>query len=315
METIVAWRGWKFLGKSCGGFLQALGAIWLLMEVGDHYFVGAQWYEDVSRHLSSRTIFGVAVLYGIIKAWPKPICERIEGTDVRVEVGIGNIFRRKGDLIIGSNTTFDTSMEDGTISRKSIQGQFTVWGIRRRYLESIHHLDGKLDNALVSAEPASFLSRGEKPRGKQKRYEMGTVAGIQVGPRQAMFVAMAHFNADHIAATDVESFLEMLPRLWNGVQERSRVWKLLCPLLGTQFAGLKLPRMVVLREIVRSFVAASRDGNWKICDKLCIVLNPRDVRQGRIDLGDVRQFLRCECAYSRGVKTGAELELTGQPVE
>ena len=48
----------------------------------------------------------------------------IKNRDIRVTIVVGDIFKQKGSMVIPTNTTFDTYMEDDFISSKSIQGQF-----------------------------------------------------------------------------------------------------------------------------------------------------------------------------------------------
>ena len=139
MNTVIERFSWARLP---GALLQSFGALWLLVEIADYFFPNADWTAWIQS--SGWLFFICGLMLGVLRAWPKQSVEaRIEGTDVVVEVRIGSIFNREGAIIVGSNTTFDTSLEDGTISSESVQGQFT-----EQYFTNISELDRKLDAAL-----------------------------------------------------------------------------------------------------------------------------------------------------------------------
>lgn len=69
---------------------------------------------------------------------------KIQGKDLSVEVFIGNIFELNGEIIISSNTTFDTNTSNGLISRQSVQGQFAEIYFPGR----ISDLDDQLEKSL-----------------------------------------------------------------------------------------------------------------------------------------------------------------------
>ena len=68
------------------------------------------------------------------------------------------------------------------------------------------------------------------------------------------------------------------------------------PVLGTGSARLTQPRDDVVREIVRSFVAACSERVFT--EHLTIVLSPRDVAKHRISLDELGSFLRHLCLYT-----------------
>ena len=69
---------------------------------------------------------------------------------------------------------------------------------------------------------------------------------------------------------------------------------LLCPLLGAKHGRVPAKRVELIVEIVRSFIAASRDG--KLADNLTIVICPVDQKQGQIDIEEVGRWLEYECS-------------------
>ena len=71
------------------------------------------------------------------------------------------------------------------------------------------------------------------------------------------------------------------------------------PILGSGFSRLNATREVILREIVKSFVAATHAG--KFCECLTIIIRPKDYFEGKIDLESIDCFLKQECQYGNSM--------------
>ena len=286
--------------------LQAFGVLWLFIEATDYFFSAPDWTAFVRSGWWLFCICGL--LLAMWRAWPKRSVEaRIEGTDVIVEVRIGNVLTQGGAIIVGSNTTFDTSLEDGTISRTSVQGQFT-----EKYFGNVTELDQKLHQALKNV-PSTSRTTDDKPYGKVKEYELGTLAPIEVSGRKAYFVVIARLNSERVASSDANAFQDALPKIWNGLRSRGGMEKLVCPVLGSGYSRLILTRKELVQSIIRSFVVASREG--KLTEKLSIVVRPEDLKQGRLSFEDLRRFLECECLYAQAPRTSESSQPTGTPLQ
>ena len=275
-----------------GAVLQTFGVLWLLVEIFDYFLHDHAWIATIR---SAWCLFvGTGLAVGAFRGRPKrDVEERIEGTDVVVQIRVGDILKCNGALIVGSNTTFDTSMDDHTIAADSVQGQFTDKYFRQNIVE----LDQKLDSALSSIPVGTTRTREDKPYGKLAEYQLGTVVPIQVGETKAYFVAMASLNAERGAGVDANAFQDALPRIWNGLRNRGGMEELLCPVLGAKYARLKLTRKELIQVIIRSFVAASREG--KVTEKLTVVIRPGDIDKGHVSLDDLHRFLEYECVYAQ----------------
>lgn len=286
--------------------LQSFGALWLLVEMTDYFFPDDGW--TIYIRSSGCLFFICGLVLGIVRAWPKRSVEaRIEGTDVVVEVRIGSIFNRKGAFIVGSNTTFDTSLEDGTISGDSVQGQFT-----EEYFKNVSELDRKLDAALESVPRVATRATEEKPYGKTIEYELGTVAPIEAGERKAYFVAIASLSAERVASSDSNAFQDALPKMWNGIRSRGGMEELVCPVLGARYSRLALTRKELVQAIIRSFIVATQEG--KLTEKLSVVVLPQDLKRGHLSFDDLHRFLEYECVYAQVPPTSQGMQPTGMPL-
>ncbi len=274
----------------CAHAFKVLGATWIVVLILNVFLGDYSWFDGVERGIVT-TILVVAAIYGYQKSRPvRAVQGTLRGTDIQVRIKIGDIFDEEGALIVSTNTTFDTTMDDGTISPQSVQGQYTS----KYYSSRIKELDRLLDHALGSVNVVECRTEEEKPYGKRKVYPLGTVVPIHAGEQKAYFFAMAHFNATRRVQIDTKEFLDALPRLWNGIRYQSGMEDLLCPLLGAGYGGVSAKRIELIGEIVRSFIAACREG--KLADNLTIVVRPEDVKQGAIDVEEVGRLLEHECS-------------------
>lgn len=283
-------RLWARGRQLCGHAFRVLGATWIVVLILNVFLGDYLWFDDAERWIVTAILI-VAGIYGFQKSRPvRAVRGTLRGTDIQIRVKIGDIFAEEGAIIVSTNTTFDTSMDDGTISPESVQGQYTI-----KYFSSrIKELDRLLEHALGSVDVLEYRTGEEKPYGKRKVYPLGTVVPVHAGERKAYFYAMAHLNRARRAQIDTREFLDALPRLWNGIRYQSGIDDLLCPLLGAGFGGVNAKRIELLGEIVRSFIAASQEG--KLADNLTIVVRPEDVRQGTIDVEEVGRLLEQECS-------------------
>ena len=283
-------RSWTRGRLLCGHAFKVLGATWIVVLILNVFLGHYLWFDGVERWIVTAILI-VAGIYGFQKSRPvRAVQGELRGTDIQIGIKIGDIFEEDGALIVGTNTTFDTSMDDGTISATSVQGQYTT-----KYFPSrIKELDQLLDHALDSVDILECRTKEEKPYGKRKVYPLGTVVPVHAGERKAYFYAMAHFNAAQRVQIETRAFLDALPRLWNGIRYQSGMDDLLCPLLGAGYGGVNAKRIELIGEIVRSFIAACREG--RLADNLTIVVRPEDVEQGTIDVEEVGRLLEHECS-------------------
>ena len=102
---------WRRLSSA---ILQAFGTLWFAVEATAYFFSERTWANDIKSGWWIFLILGVVI--GVYRARPKrSVQARISGTDVLVEVCICDLFKQPGALVIGSNSTFDTAIEDNTI--------------------------------------------------------------------------------------------------------------------------------------------------------------------------------------------------------
>ena len=275
--------------------MSSFGVLWMCVEAVDYFFNGSSWVDWLR---SNWWVFFTAGLFIGVGRTLRPIGARISNTDMRVQIRIGNIFSKRfpGAVVVGSNATFDTSIEHGEISKRSVQGQFTA----RYFGSTVSDLDLGIDAALKGTRPSQEHTNATKPFGKMAEYRLGTVAKVIGGDRTGYLVAISRLNANKVAESDVNEYQDALSMMWEEIRSRGTQEDILCPVLGTGLSRLPLSRMDAIRIIVRSFVAAASEG--KLAGALTVVVQPQDVKD--LDLRELREFLNCECTHRPSERIG-----------
>ena len=282
-------------GHDGSGVDVARGPLGLRGSSGVFFFEGSRFVGWVAGSWWAFLLVGLSI--GVFRA-VRPVGAKISNTDIRVEIRIGNVFshRFSGAVIIGSNATFDTSIEDGSISESSVQGQFT----ERHFRGAVGELDESLRRSLLGVKPALEHTSDSKSFGKMSEFDLGTIAKVEASDTTGYFVAISRLNANKVAESTLPEYLDALPAMWEGIRTRGGQEDLVCPVLGTGLTRLPLNRMDAIRVLVRSFVAAAHEG--KLTERFTLVVPPRDARD--LDLGLLSRWLDCECAHRMGSGSG-----------
>ena len=277
---------WLGFGKN---LLATYGAIWLLAEQVSFF------NDDVELFLSTKGVW--YYIFGFLAACflsrPRTvISSQLKDRDITIEIRIANAFDVPGDLVIPTNTTFDTDFDGRIPKAKSIQGEFT----RRYYDSEVHHLDLDIDRALAQ-ENYHYEELPEKSSGKKRRYPIGTVIQIQRKAELFYLVANSHINESGVANTTIENLRKSLVKLWDYISEKGSKGDIVIPLLGTGKGRLDEKREDIFQEIIRSFITSCSSRTY--CDKLVVAIYPPDVTAHRIDLNYLKTLLKYSCEYAR----------------
>jgi hypothetical protein len=269
--------------KGLSALLSSFGVLYTILKCADYF----QWAQQAE----VQKFWWLFLIAGaVLTAWTcRPelsVSCKLRDRDIGIEIAIGDLFSFPGAIVVGANSTFDTLISKDLIAERSVQGQFT-----KIYYEDHGPLDKELSAGLSAFEYETL--NGERI-GKAKRYPIGTVVRLQPKNRTGYFLAIAHINKHGVAVGSFEDLKQALGQLWLFVGERGLKEPLVVPVLGTGFARLKQTRQVVVQEIIKSFIAACSERTF--CDKLTIVLSPKDVHQ--IDFAALGGYLRHLCAYT-----------------
>ena len=213
----------------------------------------------------------------------------IKGTDVEMSIQVTDVLNVDAAIVIPTNTTFDTLMENEFISVNSVQGQFQLRYFNNNLTE--------LDDLLAKGLDGLGYEQLHRTKSKNKRYPIGTVSKITVQGKHYYFVAIADINEyGKTENTRFENVQIALEGIWNEVGEKGHIENLALPLIGTGKAGIKdVTRIGVIKEIIFSFVASATER--KITEKLIVCVNPMDLNHKDIQLEEIDEYLKYMCKY------------------
>ncbi len=265
--------------------LGAVGAFWTIIEFTD-YFDGSKDYFPRDFYMFW-IILAVSVFLSLIINYQRLSYKfTVRGKDINIRIAIGNLFKQKGDIALSTNTTFDTKTKDSFISPNSVQGQLY------RYCDKMEHMDAEIENALRAYQVKEILSRTES---KTNRYEFGTIIYLNHDRFRSYWIAMADINEYGRPSSSFKVFQESLEKLWNYLMKSGRMERLVLPILGSGKTGINESREKLLKEIIISFIAFSREK--KITEELVLCIHPRDFMKHNIDLGNIKKYLEYSCEF------------------
>lgn len=281
-SSIVTWSFWRYALFSIEAIVKVLavvGVIWMFMEIMDFLSI---YKQDQYSRFALVPILLVAILIVVFTRRPvSKVVYRVPGRDYSVEVKIGDIFAEPGDVVISSNTTFDTNLASGLIAVDSLQGQLAI----RVFQGNTDAIDRQLDDQLRDI-PSSV--RNDAP-GKKLEYPIGTVGKVSIPERNYYFVAMSRLNEHGTASSTVRGVEDALDGVWKFVAEKGEFRTLVLPLMGTGRGRLSIPRKKMIERIAQSFADASKEKVFS--GKLVVVVRPEDAERFELNLFEVRDYL------------------------
>jgi len=274
----------KIIKKFFTNILTAFGALWLFIEVFD-FFGG----EAVSFWLKEKwwIFLIVGVTFAVIESIPKKrFVFPITGRDCKIEVVVGDIFKQKGPIVVGTNT--ELVVDEEIISPKSIQGQFC-----KRYYKNYKALNEYF----------------EKEIGKQP-VDFGDTVKVEGSGKVAYFCAVAELNEHGVAHSTNDNIFKALSGLWDYLANHADKDIINVPILGSGLSRVDAPRELLAHEIIKSFLAAlSQFSNF--CDGIRLVIYAKDIREHQFDLN---KFLTFVGALSKYGIPKVTLNGRGQPI-
>lgn len=292
------WRHGFSWVKAIAALLSSFGALWLIVEIASFFSAPAR--EVLPQLWPWFLLLGSVIAFWINKPLLSVSC-RLSDRDITLTIGVGDLFKNKGALVVGANTTFDTDTKNNLISSASIQGQYS-----EKYYNSIDHLDGDITRSL---DGVPFELIDDNRVGKKALYPVGTVAKVSGRGRTAYLVAIAAMTAKGTARGSFDDLKTALPELWGYIAEGGSIEPLVMPVLGTGYSRITQTREEVIREIVNSFVAGC--SARRFTESLTIVIHPRDFYVNGVDIVELGRYLRHVCKYTQSgqfLRVGAGTE-------
>lgn len=273
VHDLRTWRFWRwFLVQT----FSSVGVLAVLLEVTDFIF-GSLPMDGWPLAI---TIAVVSVVYGLVRAWPRPIRQEYNSPNTTIEIVKGDLFDQDCNIVVGTCDTFDTSVPN-VIARGSVQGQ----ALERLYGGDTDLLDRELATALQGKAIDATIQKA----GKTDKYSVGAVATLRNASHRLYFLAYSEMNEHNEAQSTPDGIWRSLASLWDEISRTANGTPVAVPVIGGGQSRLSqvMPAQDSIRFIVMSFIFASR--TKKVCDQLRIVVRPSDF--DRLDRLELQAFL------------------------
>jgi hypothetical protein len=278
------WRrraGYRRLGSS---FAIIFGTIWLFLEPVSLIF--PKLFEHSWQLLVALVL--VSLLGGLWRSRPRKRLEfKLPPSDLKIAIAVGDVLAQEGNIVLGSNDTFDTSLSNDIISPQSVQGQL----LQRSFGGDQRELNSQIDSSLAEVAP---IADPEKTFGKTDRYPIGTVAIATKGNARYFLPAIARMSAStppHTKAS-VEGVQMALTKAWEAVGRAGQRDAVHAPIVGSHLARLGLSHTWLVQMMVLSFVAVTKKEGGS--SSLTIWVAENDATT--VDLAAIDDWLRALCA-------------------
>lgn len=206
---------------------------------------------------------------------------KVPGKDYAVEVQIGDLFEGTNDVIVSTNTTFDTNMASGLIDTDSVQGQVAT----RFFNANTDEIDQQLAQELAEVQGKELNHALEKAT----EYPIGTVARVKSHNRTFYFVAMSRLNSQGTAGSTPREIEDAIEATWSFIRTHGSINGISIPLMGTGRGRTGTPRKKMVERIAHSFAEGSKDQVF--CNKLSIFIRPQDAQNFVVNLYQIRDYL------------------------
>jgi hypothetical protein len=277
--SVSFWRYALFSVPALGRMLATVGVLYFFMELLD--FLGI-YTQDRYSQFAIIPMLAFAVIYVVVTRRPiTRVSYKLPNKDYVIEVRIGDVFAGDSDVIVSSNTTFDTSMADGLIATDSLQGQLATQFFSANTVEIDEQLEQDLAGVASQQRPDA--------RGKKREYPIGTVARVKSHGRTFYFVAMARLSPDGTASATMREVEDALTDLWAFILAHGELKNLAIPLVGTGRGRTGYPRKKMVERIAQSFADGSKDRIFS--NRLSIVVHPQDAENFGVNLYEIRDYL------------------------
>jgi hypothetical protein len=272
------WKHALFSKEPGRRLLADVGAAYLGLQLLDFFKI---FPRDRHSLWTLAAILAASALHVLYTVRPvRQIEYKLPKRDLCIVVRTGDILSCPGQIVISTNTTFDTDMASGLIAPSSLQGQF-----------ALRYFNGKtdeLDRLIAQSLKDTSAEKAVSP-GKRKRYPIGTVAKVSSHGQNFYFLAMAELNEHGNAKATIEGIERALDHLWEYVATKGELGDLVLPLVGTGRGRVDLPRKKIIERIAQSFAYASRE--HRFANRLTIVVHRDDAKNFDLNLFEIRDYL------------------------
>lgn len=293
-------------------FFAFIGSIYTLVEIENTIFK-TQNLAELFKNYFIYILIGILILTLFIHREKAEYSAHLGRMDYSVKLSLGDLLKTKGSaIVIPTNTTFDTIMEDDFISSESIQGKF-----QNKYFKSnLSTLNNLLKASLEEKYANDYCELNDRKKSNIRRYKIGSVAKITINTTHYYFLAVADVNKKGKPENvTMQSMTQALVGLWTYLSQEGNNEPLTIPVIGTGRAGLKDGNIEdVIHETIFSFSSAAQEEF--VSKGLTICIYPPSLSKANVSWESLCDYLKLQCCYATENQKRKELvQVIGKPIE
>lgn len=284
---------WKTIWEIFKTVFGIVGGSYAFVEIAANVYPKIEWLHLFQSHFKLLCIVAL-VIGSVVTLLPlREFTCKIKDYDVNITLQAGKIEKRPESIIISTNSSFVTVMEDDIISPSSAQGAFQL----AFYKNNLQELDSQIKKALKREHKCGDL----RLKGKTYPvYDVGTVAKITQNNRRVYFLALNSINQhgqniDH----SIDMVFSALEGLWRNIIEKGNTENVLSiPLIASGRAGIaEATKDTVIKAIVDSFIATIQNSSSVSTKHLRIIIYPEDIE--KVNLPEIKDYIQYRCAFAK----------------
>lgn len=274
---------WPMIKKDVISILAFLGAVVTVNDIFSFFKI------DIPQIIIIISLIVGTIVILLINKPKKEYVFNIKDRDIKIILKIGDILKEKFAIVVPTNTTFDTKMDNDFISIKSVQGQ-----VQDKYFKNnISTLDCLMEKEL---ENIPFIELTDRKDTKNKKYEIGTTVEINQNGKRFYFLADSDINIKgQTINPSTMNITDALSRLWQHIGEFGHVEPIAIPIIGTGRMGIVSSREEIFKNIIFSFVA--NNTTKKIATELIVYIRKEDIKKYNIDVNELIEYMKYTCKY------------------
>lgn len=302
-EYITNWAfkvRYSFFSPICKKTVEYISCFFALF--GGYYSLGemeftvwkSQKLIDIMREHIIVFLLCVVCITIILKYEKLEHMEHLGEQDTVIRLKIGDILNIKDSaIVIPTNTTFDTTMNDCFISEKSIQGKFQ----KKMYGMDFSKLDAEIKQSLDDCYADDFEILTDRIKTNRNRYKIGTVAKVTVKNQHFYFLAVADVSkSGKTENVTMESMTQALVGMWEYLSKNGHTEPITIPVIGTGRAGLRDGTLEdVVQETLFSFMLKSQEEF--VSRKMTVCIYPPTLKEANATWENLCDYLDLQCHF------------------
>lgn len=258
-------RRWR--GGTVSAFA-AVGVLWTLTEMLTSAFPALkQIFEASGSEYTSAVGVIAGICFTLFIYEPRHVYFPVPGTDTKIVLKFGDLFKEESNLLIGVNEFFDGELGQ-PVSRNTLHGQFII----RNFAGNAKSFRESVDASLLkSGAQGEHRRRSIEPK---QAFPIGTTVAVPNGQKVVFLMAMARTDlVTSKASSDVPTLWYALKAALEVVYHQGSGDALAMPLFGNGQAGIKLEPQHLLRLIVLALIDFSINSSFRLPKEVAILLH------------------------------------------